>query len=53
MSGKGDKPRPVDKKRYNENYEAIDWNKKPNTNGGAKWPSSASPATNISGIMKK
>jgi len=23
MSGKGDKPRPVDKKRYNDNFDKI------------------------------
>ena len=25
MNGKGDKPRPVDRKRYAENFEAIRW----------------------------
>jgi hypothetical protein len=25
MAGKGDKPRPVNKTRYNENYEQITW----------------------------
>ena len=29
QSGKGDKPRPVDKKKYNKNWEEIDWKKKP------------------------
>jgi hypothetical protein len=27
MSGKGDKPRPVNKTRYNENYDKIKWSK--------------------------
>lgn len=27
MAGKGDKPRPVDKKIYNKNYEQISWSK--------------------------
>ncbi len=27
-AGKGDKPRPVDKDRYDANYNAIDWSKK-------------------------
>ena len=26
MAGKGDKPRPVNKTRYVENYEQINWN---------------------------
>jgi len=26
MAGKGDTPRPCDKKRYDENYDKIDWN---------------------------
>jgi hypothetical protein len=25
QAGKGDKPRPVDKKKYNENFDQIDW----------------------------
>jgi len=24
-AGKGDKPRPVDKKKYSENFDEIDW----------------------------
>lgn len=24
-AGKGDKPRPVNKKQYNDNYDSIDW----------------------------
>ena len=28
MAGKGDTPRPVKTKQYNENYEAINWGKK-------------------------
>lgn len=27
MAGKGDKPRPVDKKTYNNNFDQIIWNK--------------------------
>jgi len=27
-NGKGDKPRPVDKKQYDTNHDKIDWNKK-------------------------
>jgi hypothetical protein len=27
MAGKGDKPRPVDKKTYNNNFDQIVWNK--------------------------
>jgi hypothetical protein len=30
MSGKGSKPRPVDKPQYDKNHDAIDWNKKKN-----------------------
>lgn len=26
-NGKGDKPRPVSKKKYNKNYESINWKK--------------------------
>lgn len=26
-AGKGDKPRPVKKSKYDENFEKIDWNK--------------------------
>jgi len=26
MAGKGDTPRPCDKKKYDENYDKIDWN---------------------------
>jgi hypothetical protein len=26
-AGKGDKARPVDKKRWDDNYDAIDWSK--------------------------
>ena len=29
QNGKGDKPRPVDKKKYNKNWEEIDWKNKP------------------------
>ena len=25
QNGKGDKPRPVHKKNYNQNYDKIDW----------------------------
>lgn len=28
MAGKGDKPRPVNKKVYNNNFDIINWNKK-------------------------
>lgn len=28
QAGKGDKPRPVDKKKYNENFDQIVWNHK-------------------------
>jgi hypothetical protein len=27
-AGKGDRPRPVDKDRYNTNYDRIDWRSK-------------------------
>ena len=27
-AGKGDKQRPTDKKKYNDNYDQIDWGKK-------------------------
>lgn len=27
QAGKGDKPRPVNKVVFNENYDLIDWNK--------------------------
>lgn len=27
MAGKGDKPRPVNKKTYNENFDQIKWNR--------------------------
>ena len=27
-AGKGDKQRPTDKKKYNDNYDKIDWGKK-------------------------
>jgi hypothetical protein len=27
QAGKGDKPRPVNKVKYNSNYDEIDWNK--------------------------
>jgi len=27
-AGKGDKPRPVDKKKYDSNYNSIHWDKK-------------------------
>ena len=27
QAGKGDKPRPVNKQKYNENFDLIDWNK--------------------------
>jgi hypothetical protein len=26
-AGKGDKPRPVNKKEYNKNFDEINWNK--------------------------
>lgn len=26
-AGKGDKPRPVDKKKYDQNFDKIDWSK--------------------------
>ena len=26
QAGKGDKPRPVDKKQFNSNFDQIDWN---------------------------
>jgi hypothetical protein len=29
MNGKGDKPRPVDKKAYSKNCDAIKWKEKP------------------------
>lgn len=28
QNGKGSKPRPVDIKKYNENFDSIKWNKK-------------------------
>jgi hypothetical protein len=28
-AGKGDRPRPVDKARYDSNYERINWGKSP------------------------
>jgi hypothetical protein len=28
-AGKGDKPRPVDKKRYDSNYAEISWKSRP------------------------
>lgn len=28
VSGKGDKPRPTDRERYEKNYDAIDWGEK-------------------------
>lgn len=28
QNGKGDKPRPFSKKKYNKNYESINWNRK-------------------------
>jgi hypothetical protein len=28
MNGKGDKPRPVDKKKYDANHDAIRWKSK-------------------------
>ena len=30
-AGKGDKPRPVDKKIYDKNYENIKWGERENT----------------------
>lgn len=27
MAGKGDKPRPVNKSKYNQNYDLINWQK--------------------------
>ena len=27
QNGKGDKPRPVSQKKYNKNYESINWKK--------------------------
>ena len=27
MAGKGDKPRPVNKSKYNENFDKIKWSK--------------------------
>jgi hypothetical protein len=30
MAGKGDKPRPVNKKTYNENFDQIIWNRNNN-----------------------
>ena len=30
MAGKGDKPRPVNKKTYNENFDQINWNRNDN-----------------------
>ena len=32
MNGKGDKPRPVNKKTYNTNYDAIRWRSKASGN---------------------
>ena len=29
-NGKGSKPRPLDKKKYNQNFDEIDWKKKDN-----------------------
>ncbi len=29
MAGKGDKPRPVNKSKYNENFDKIKWSKDP------------------------
>lgn len=29
QNGKGSKPRPVNKKKYNENWDLINWNPKP------------------------
>jgi hypothetical protein len=28
QAGKGDKPRPVDKKQFNNNFDQISWNSK-------------------------
>ena len=28
MAGKGSKPRPINKTKYNENWDGIDWSKK-------------------------
>jgi hypothetical protein len=33
-AGKGDKPRPVDKSKYNSNYDAINWSKKSDSSRG-------------------
>ena len=30
MAGKGDKPRPLNKKQYNENFDQIKWNRNEN-----------------------
>jgi hypothetical protein len=30
MAGKGDKPRPVNKKTYNENFDQINWSRNDN-----------------------
>jgi hypothetical protein len=30
-AGKGDKPRPVDKKTFDNNFDQIDWKKKEST----------------------
>ena len=30
MAGKGDKPRPVNKTKYNNNFDQIKWSKKSN-----------------------
>lgn len=27
QAGKGDKPRPVNKKQYNDNYDCINWHR--------------------------
>jgi hypothetical protein len=35
-AGKGDKPRPVDKKEYDNNYDQIVWNKEENEKVEAK-----------------
>ncbi len=29
QNGKGSDPRPVDEQRYRDNYDKIDWSKKP------------------------
>ncbi len=35
-AGKGDRPRPVDKARYDDNYERIKWGKSPRRNSDDK-----------------